>query len=294
MAIINNAEVLYRGQKGEDFRLNDSGLLWVTPDYDYAADPHYGGQEGGQVFSVHIDDSNLFDFQNKEHKDMLLTQGRSPLFRSAINGNFRALADSSIVAAIKKLGFDGFRAIEPEGQPSIALFDLSSVRKAFSPLKGIDKQIFKSKKVKLFNKYEPELFVSVTSDRLRLVLKGQGLTILGYISAERNGGSYSVSSVAARKGFGKFMYAFASMALHANGHSLTPSRTGNTSPSAQNVWDSLQKDGFGNPLKLEPGELYRSVARSATHGYESLFRSGERLFESKSYTADEHEMSCGL
>ncbi|WP_425263193.1 hypothetical protein [Vibrio owensii] len=294
MGIINNADVLFRGQKGEDFRLNESGLLWVTPDYDYAADPHYGGQEGGRVYPVHIDDSCLFDYQNKDHKEMLLTQGRSPLFRSAINGGFRALADTEVVNAIKKLGFGGFRAIEPEGQPSVALFDLSLVKKAFGPSKDIDRQLFKSNKIKLFKKYEPELFVSVTNEKLRLVLKGQGLTILGYISAERTGDTYSVSAVAAKKGFGKFMYAFASMALYSNGLSLTPSRTGNTSPSAQNVWDSFKKKGYCNSLKLEPGELYRSVAKSATNGCESLFRSGERLFEVKSYAADEHELTCRL
>ena len=119
----------FRGQpKNKPLRLNENGLLWVTPEKNYAEDSHYGGKEGAEVIQLEVDESNIFDFEKVENKDLLLTKGKSPTFRSAINGNFRGLQDPEIIKALKELGFEGFKALEPEGQKSIALFNVDKVR----------------------------------------------------------------------------------------------------------------------------------------------------------------------
>lgn len=130
--------MVYRGMADDvdSMRVNDRGVLFVTPDSEYASDPHYGGREGGSVYPLIINPENLFDFDNIEHKDALLSKGKSPVFRSAINGNFQALQDPDVVQALKDEGFSGFKAIDPEGQQSIALFDTSKIRSvnaAFDP-----------------------------------------------------------------------------------------------------------------------------------------------------------------
>lgn len=124
--------VVYRGMPAEKttMRLSEDGLVWVTPDSLYAADPHYGGKDGGAVYSVYANSKNLFDYNLPSHKNALLAAGKSPLFRSAANGDFRSLKDASVIDALKAAGFDGFRAIEPEGQPSMALFSPTQIKSA--------------------------------------------------------------------------------------------------------------------------------------------------------------------
>lgn len=130
----NGKKKYYRGQpEGKNLRLNEKGLLWVTPEKKYAEDPHYGGKKGATVLELDIDDSNVFD-----HKELLndivrfndfVEAGRKkgvnrPLLVSAANGDFRALQDSEVVSLVKQMGYKGFVAIEPEGQESLALFSL--------------------------------------------------------------------------------------------------------------------------------------------------------------------------
>ena len=117
---------LYRGQpKNSGMVLNEKGLLWITPEKEYASDPHYGGKEGGEVIEVDVKESelNLFDYKNPDHAN-ILREKKSIIYRSAANGDFRALQDEDVVKTIKSKGFDGFYAIEPEGQESIALFNV--------------------------------------------------------------------------------------------------------------------------------------------------------------------------
>lgn len=124
--------VVYRGMDADATVMtpNDKGIIWVTPDKQYASDPHYGGKGGGAVYPLYAKAEKLFDYDNKAHRDALLAEGRSPLFRQAATGNFRAIADEQVTAALKSLGFDGFKAVEPEGQQSIGLFDSVQVKSA--------------------------------------------------------------------------------------------------------------------------------------------------------------------
>lgn len=146
----------FRGQpEGKELRLNEKGLLWVTPERQYAEDPHYGGKKGAEVLELNVDDSNVFD-----HKQLLndeasfnefIKKGRAaginrPLLVSAAKGNFRALQDEGVVSLIKKMGYDGFVAIEPEGQESLALFDLDKASKFKQK-----QQVTKPVKRKVFN-----------------------------------------------------------------------------------------------------------------------------------------------
>lgn len=130
--------VYYRGQTADvsQMRVNENGVLFVTPDPNYASDPHYGGREGGSVYPLYLSSDLLFDYNDTAAKDALLSKGKSPLFRSAANGDFRALQDPEVTAALKDLGYQGFKALEPEGQPSVAVFDpdqIRSVNAAFDP-----------------------------------------------------------------------------------------------------------------------------------------------------------------
>ena len=124
---------LYRGQpKNKNLKINDEGLLWVTPDKDYANDPHYGGKDGAEVLELETSkDLNLYD--TSKDIDYLIAKGKEkginrPLVVSAAKGNFRALKDPEIQSMLRESGYDGFKAIEPEGQPSVALFDTRSVK----------------------------------------------------------------------------------------------------------------------------------------------------------------------
>lgn len=127
--ILSQGRPLYRGQpEGVPLRLNDKGLLWVTPDENYAADPHYGGREGAAVVRVPVDERslNLFDYRSPQHAQLLRDE-RSPIFRSAAGGDFRALSDEAVVGFLKNKGFEGMYAREPEGQESLALFSVPEV-----------------------------------------------------------------------------------------------------------------------------------------------------------------------
>jgi hypothetical protein len=133
----NTEQVYYRGMRSdiEEMRKNDNGVVFVTPDPEYASDPHYGGREEGAVYPLYLSAKNVFDYSNADHANLLRSQ-KSPVFRSAANGDFRALQDADVVRFLMEQGFDGFLAIEPEGQPSLAVFDASSIRSvnaAFDP-----------------------------------------------------------------------------------------------------------------------------------------------------------------
>lgn len=122
--------IVYRGMNADATAMqpNHKGIIWTTPSKDYASDPHYGGRESGAVYPMYVKSEKLFDYDNKSHRDALLTEGRSPLFRQAVTGNFRAIADEQVTAALKRLGFDGFKAVEPEGQQSIGVFDSTQLK----------------------------------------------------------------------------------------------------------------------------------------------------------------------
>lgn len=140
--------VLFRGQpKNKEYKLNEKGLLWVTPDKEYANDPHYGGKTGSEVVEVPVSESsmNLFDYNNKNHAQLLRGK-KSPLFRSAANGNFRALQSPEVISEIKNGGFDGFYAIEPDGQESIALFNIPTKQTTGLPQVDADRLIASVKK----------------------------------------------------------------------------------------------------------------------------------------------------
>ncbi len=280
MNTFDNATILYRGQLGDSFRLNEKGLLWVTPDLDYASEPNYGGQESASVFPLHIKNSKLFDYRIPDHATMLRNQ-KSLIFRSAALGNFRALQDECVIKMLKKFDFNGFHAIEPEGQPSIALFDLDLVKKAEPACENIDQEIFKESKIKLFEKYAPTLLIQKEFSMMRLLLKSSDEKVIGWMSAFDNGdNTYSVASVVAKKGFGKFMYAFAAMALYVDDIALTPSSNGNTNKSALRVWDSLSSiEGMSIPLTIKPSVLYRTVAKQSSQEHKHLFEMGLKLFE---------------
>jgi hypothetical protein len=132
---------VFRGQpKGVELRLNDKGVLWVTPDKSYAQDPHYGGKDGSEVVELSIDDSNIYD--PAIDIDKLLVEGKNrkiqrPLLVSAAKGNFRAIQEPEITNILKDMGYDGFKAIEPEGQASIGLFDIGKAIKTPSTNKAM-------------------------------------------------------------------------------------------------------------------------------------------------------------
>ena len=118
--------ILYRGQpKNKNLKINDDGLLWVTPDKDYANDPHYGGKDGAEVLKLETTkDLNLYD--PSKDIDYLIAKGKEkginrPLVVSAAKGHFRALKDPEIQSILRESGYDGFKAIEPEGQPSSSI-----------------------------------------------------------------------------------------------------------------------------------------------------------------------------
>lgn len=133
--------VVYRGMDAdaESMRPNEKGLIWVTPDANYASDPHYGGKMGGVVYPLFVKAENLFDTKIESHAELLRSK-KNTLFREAANGNWRALSDPSVIKVIKDGGFDGLKAIEPEGQESIAVFEPSQIKSAIGNRGTFDPQ----------------------------------------------------------------------------------------------------------------------------------------------------------
>lgn len=123
--------VVYHGSNKvfDSFKPNERGLVFFTSDPAYASDPHYGGKDGGSIYPVYLNVRNPFDASNPDHVE-LLRSTKKPLFRKAATGDWRALSDGEVVQFLKDNGFDGFKAVEPEGQPSIAVFKPEQIKSA--------------------------------------------------------------------------------------------------------------------------------------------------------------------
>lgn len=111
----------------------------------------------------------------------------------------------------------------------------------------MDKPLFDPKKVIMLRKQQPKLVVDTTFGQCKLTLINKHNEVLGYFSASQETDEqshYSVNSVAARAGYGKFMYAFAMMTLNEKGKKLMCARDADVRSGAQNVWLSLlQSEG---------------------------------------------------
>lgn len=102
--------------------------------------------------------------------------------------------------------------------------------------------LFDSKKVTMLRKQQPKLVINTTFGQCNLTLVNKFNEVLGYFSASQerdNHSNYSVNSVAARPGYGKFMYAFAMMTLNKQGNMLMCARDADVRLGAENVWLSL-------------------------------------------------------
>jgi hypothetical protein len=106
----------------------------------------------------------------------------------------------------------------------------------------MNRPLFDPKKVKMLRKQQPKMVIDGTFGQCKLTMVNKHNEVLGYFSASQENdseGDYSVNSVAAKSGYGKFMYVFAMMTLNKQGRMLMCARDADVRPGAENVWHSL-------------------------------------------------------
>ena len=132
-----------KGFEDEDFYNFD----FSNPDErDYFMNPDEGFQSGDVIYPVKIKDKNIFDYKKKKDLKKLEKEVGSDSAFAVESGNFRALEDSKIKDALKKLGYMGYKTSEPG---TVGMFypdkgDVRSVFGKFDPKKASSGNILAS------------------------------------------------------------------------------------------------------------------------------------------------------
>lgn len=131
--------VMYHGttQDFSEFQENRRGVLFVSPSAKWVSEFKWTGSEqgnsteGSNVMPVYVKSTNPFDYENKKHVNTVAAH--ASLGSSAISqirkGSWQRLEDRTLLATIKKLGFDGLYVNE-DGVKNLAVFRPDQIKSA--------------------------------------------------------------------------------------------------------------------------------------------------------------------
>jgi len=111
---------------------------------DYYLNPDEGFQSGDVIYPVKIKDKNIFDYKKKKDLKKLEKEVGSDSAFAVESGNFRALEDSEIKDALKKLGYSGYKTSEPGTVGMFYPEDIRSIFGKFDPKKASSGNILAS------------------------------------------------------------------------------------------------------------------------------------------------------
>ena len=127
--------VMYHGTLADFSEFDGKGLYFVTPSAEFSEkftkSEDGGFAEGAKVMPVYVKASNPFDYENKKHVDIVSRRAylQPHAVKEVRQGKWQRIEDRTIIAAIKKSGFDGIYVNE-EGVKNLAVFDPSQIKSA--------------------------------------------------------------------------------------------------------------------------------------------------------------------